>query len=64
MFTEAVNRTNGSMTRAASDAINLVIVRANDNHVGMPRHPIFTIAMTLQTYDEGVIMERKMKIVF
>ncbi len=61
VYAEAANRVSGKPTTEAVNAINLVINRAN----GTTGHePLATIGMTMQAFEDKVIMERKFEFCF
>lgn len=61
IYAEAANRVSGKPTTEAVNAINLVINRAN----GSTGHePLATIGMTMQDFENKVLMERKFELCF
>ncbi len=61
VYAEAANRVSGKPTTEAVNAINLVINRAN----GATGHEsLATIGMTIQAFEDKVIMERKFEFCF
>ncbi|HRE51002.1 MAG TPA: RagB/SusD family nutrient uptake outer membrane protein [Flavitalea sp.] len=63
IYAEAANMANGSPTQDAVDAINQVIDRAND-YLPNVDHPLLTIGMTKEAFDEAVIEERNQELCF
>ena len=63
IYAEAANMANGAPTQDAVDAINQVIDRAND-YLPNPAHPLLTIGMTKEAFDEAVIEERNQELCF
>lgn len=64
IFAEADNMTNGSPTKVACDALNMVIDRANGNTTGLPGHPRAQLSWTVKQFDDAVIQERNWELCF
>jgi len=63
IFAEAENKANNGPTQAACDAVNQVVDRAN-GYVDNPGHPKFTTALSVDEFDDRVIMERNWELCF
>ena len=63
MFAEADNRVSGGPTSAAVDAVNQVIDRAN-GWVDNPDYPRVTAAMSMNEFEEAVLLERHFELCF
>ena len=63
IFAEAANMANGAPTENAVWAINQIIQRAN-GYKENPKHPLTTIDMSKESFDEKVIQEREWELCF
>lgn len=63
IFAEAENMAKGGPTQEAVDAINAVILRANDYEAN-PDYPLLTTNMSKEEFDKAVIHERNLELCF
>jgi hypothetical protein len=63
IYAEAANQASGGPTQEAVDALNQVIDRANGNTDGIPVSRA-TTAMSMQEFDDKVILERSWELCF
>lgn len=63
IYAEAANMANNGPTADAVDAVNMIIDRGNAYLVN-PLHPVATVGMTRDAFDDMVIQERSWELMF